>query len=168
MEVREKEETISSVVNYSATRRLKIPELSKLFPQFPRINDNKGGMMNLKIWLTLSILVSIFWGVRSAFLFVNTPKCGLSEQFPRWGRFFIYSYQFIFNFVGSMAGWACFYILVVRVSIYYPSMEGFNVTDLWLFIFSVIGLTGHLPQSTYGLVESFSKFANALAKKYST
>lgn len=123
--------------------------------------------MDLKFWMIFSIIASVFWGIRAAFLFVHTPTIGLSEKYPRWGRFFIYSYQFIFNFVGSMAGWACFYALIVRVSSYYPSMKGFNFGDVLLFIFSVIGLSGHLPQTIYGFVEAFGNLATAATKKIS-
>ena len=92
---------------------------------------------------------------------------GLSKKYPQLGTFFIWSYQFIFNFVGSMAGWACFYALIVRVHACYPGMKGFNLGDIVLFIFSVMGLTGHLPQAFYGIVESFGALASAAAKKIS-
>ena len=117
----------------------------------------------INYWIVAAIIMSFFWGIRSGFLF--TPD--KSGRYPRIRRFFICSYQFIFNFVGSMAGWCCFYALTVRVQSRLPDLRGFNFGDVLLFIFALLGLTGHLPQVISGFVASFGKLAEAAMKKIS-
>ena len=83
------------------------------------------------------------------------------DQTSKLGYFFWLSYQLIFNFVGSFAGWICFYVLLVRAQSKLPDLSGFNLGDFILFLLSLLGLTGHLPQTLYGLVVSIGKFAEA-------
>lgn len=107
----------------------------------------------LALWLWLAIIMSLFWGVRSIILFAE------SRNF--WWK----SYQFIFNFVGSFAGWFCFYVLLIRTQNNMPRSQGFAVGDIILFIVSLLGLTGHLPQVTYGFVESFVEITKRAMEK---
>jgi len=104
-------------------------------------------------WFWLALVMSLFWGIRSTFLFAN------SRNF--WWK----SYQFIFNFVGSFAGWFCFYVLLVRTHNNMPQFQGFVGGDILLFAVSLLGLTGHLPQVTYGLVEGFAEIAKRAIDK---
>ena len=46
-----------------------------------------------------------------------------------------------------------------------PNFQGFTVGDIVLFFISLLGLTGHLPQSVYGVVESFSKIGEIATQK---
>ena len=43
----------------------------------------------------------------------------------------------------------------------------FDLADLVLFIISFLGVTGHLPQSLYGLVESLGRLAGVVVNKIS-
>ena len=104
-------------------------------------------------WLCLAIIMSVFWGIRGTILFAK------SRNF--WWK----SYQFIFNFVGSFAGWFCFYALLIKSQNNITTFRGFGGSDFVLFILSLIGLTGHLPQALYGFVESFSKIAEKATEK---
>jgi len=128
-------------------------------------------------WIMLSILFSLFWGVRSVYFFTTNPAKNLTgEQSSRFpflricpclGGFFIASYQFVFNFVGSFAGWCCLYVLLVRIEAQTIEKINFSGGDVLLFIGSLLGITGHLPQALLGFVESFSKIAEKATDKLS-
>lgn len=104
-------------------------------------------------WFWLALIMSLFWGTRSVILF------GISRNF--WWK----SYQFIFNFVGSFAGWFCFYVLLIRTQNNMPRFQTLTIGDIILFVVSLLGLTGHLPQVTYGLVEGFAEIAKKATDK---
>jgi hypothetical protein len=109
-------------------------------------------------WLLLASLSSIFWGVRSAYLFgTKAASC--------WTSFFVRSYQFIFNFVGSFAGWCCLYVLLLRINNVALATHDFTGGDVLLFLLSLFGLTGHLPQATYGLVQAVESLAQKAIEK---
>ena len=46
-------------------------------------------------WFWMALILSFYWGIRATFLFAKDRNL--------WWK----SYQFIFNFVGSFAGWGC-------------------------------------------------------------
>lgn len=106
----------------------------------------------IKYWLLSAIVMSLFWGIRSTILF--------GEK-----KFWMMSYQFLFNFIGSFAGWFCFVALLTRVQDYLPSFVGFTSGDIVLFFTSLLGLTGHLPQATYGIVQGFAELGKKVADK---
>lgn len=105
------------------------------------------------VWLTLASIMSLFWGVRAIVLF------------ERERNFWWKSYQFIFNFIGSFFGWGCFYVLLVRTQNSMPTFKDFSVGDVVLFVLSLLGLTGHLPQATYGLVAGLADIARKITTK---
>jgi hypothetical protein len=111
-----------------------------------------------RYWLLLATAFSLFWGIRSAYLFrTNMPSHG--------AKFFIASYQFLFNFIGSFAGWCCFYVLLVRINGQPLSTRDFSGGDVVLFVVSLLALTGHLPQATYGIIQAVESLAQkAIAK----
>lgn len=120
-------------------------------------------------WFGLAIAMSLFWGLRSAFLMTEKPHHGVTkgrfiwaDACPCLGIFFIASYQFLFNFIGSMAGWGCLHVLLVRVRTQTDLFGNIGAVDFFLFLFSVIGLTGHLPQTLYGFVVSVGKVGESL------
>lgn len=124
-----------------------------------------------KYWIFLSMTMSLFWGIRSAFLYARRPHYGtLAEHFISenkylgWGYFFMASYQFLFNFIGSMAGWFCFHMLLMRLRPQEGMLLVLSAADFFLFLFAVIGLTGHLPQTLYGFVVSVGNIGDALVK----
>lgn len=104
-------------------------------------------------WFWCALVMSLFWGLRGVFLFAKSRNY--------WWK----SYQFIFNFVGSFAGWCCFYALLIRVQYNIPDFRGFTWGDFILFIISLLALTGHLPQSIYGLVEGFAEISKKATEK---
>ncbi len=105
------------------------------------------------ITLLLSVLMSVFWGIRSVCLFADfSQKKGINN----WQKFLMKAYQFIFNFIGSLFGWGAFYILLIRLKNCSDTFSNISVIDLILFFISLLGLTGHLPQVTYGIVKAMS------------
>lgn len=101
----------------------------------------------LCFWFWFALIMSFFWGIRAIALF------GSGRNF--WWK----SYQFIFNFTGSFAGWSCFYVLLIKTQNNMPAFKDLGAGDIVLFIASLLGLTGHLPQVTYGFVEGFDEIA---------
>lgn len=107
----------------------------------------------ISLWFWLALAMSLYWGIRALILFAQ-------------GRNWCWkSYQFIFNFIGSFAGWCCFYALLVRTRNNIPSFQGFTSGDVVLFIISLLGLTGHLPEVTYGLVRGFGELGKKVLEK---
>ena len=104
-------------------------------------------------WFWLALAMSLFWGVRSVNLFAKTRN--------GWWK----CYQFLFNFIGSFAGWSCFYILLIRAKNKLPDFQILTIGDIVLFIFSLLGLTGHLPETIYGFVKGFSEIGNKILSK---
>jgi hypothetical protein len=121
-------------------------------------------------WLYCALAMSFFWGFRGVFFFgLDTLEgCGPSafrKRHPRWERFFQGSYQFVFNGVGSFAGWLCLYALAVHVRPRLPGLTGFGWGDVLLFVFALVGLTGHLPQAVVGFLRIFEKIGEKVASK---
>ncbi len=131
----------------------------------------------ISYWWVAGLIMSLLWGLRAVALFPD-------DKHPRWGFF----YQFMFNFVGSLAGWCCVYALAVRMWVVLPSPQSllvrggpvpaglrgqalnppsFTGGDFLLFLMSFLGVTGHLPQAMAGLVSSIEKLAEVAAKKIS-
>ena len=105
------------------------------------------------VWLTLASIMSLFWGVRAIVLFESKRNF--------WWK----SYAFIFNFVGSFFGWGCFYVLLIRIQNSMPTFKDFSGGDIVLFVLSLLGLTGHLPQAIYGLVEDLAEIVKKITAK---
>lgn len=121
-------------------------------------------------WILGAVVMSIFWGVRGVFLFATDTAQALEptsfrKRHPNLERFFQGTYQFIFNGVGSFAGWFYLYALAARVRSRLPSMTGFSWGDLLLFMFALLGLTGHLPQAVVGFLRVFERIGEKVAQK---
>ena len=113
----------------------------------------------LNNWLWISIPISVIWGLYGC-QFVVAAKLVPPQKW--FNKFFAYFYQFNFNFIGSFAGWCCFYILGNR---YLNPNIGLNSVDLMLFFLLLLGLTGHLPQTIFGIVGAFSKLGEIATQK---
>ncbi len=108
------------------------------------------------------MLFSIFYGIRANF--VDTIE--YDGKYSKTAKIFNSIYIFIFHFLGSFTGWVLLYGLVLRLESLYPSsMNQLKLVDFLLLLFAFLGLTGHLPQSMYGLVLSFSKLVESMVKK---
>lgn len=125
------------------------------------------------LWLCCAIAMSVLWGLRGVFFFgldttvevKSLQPASFRRRHPNWERFFQSAYQFIFNGVGSFAGWLCLYALAVRVQSRLPCLAGFSWGDVLLFVFALLGLTGHLPQAVVGFLGVFEKIGEKVAQK---
>ena len=124
----------------------------------------------IKYWLWFAFPMSLYWGVRSLILYTTDLKERIGKEKQRLyflrkrGKFcgilLVGGYQFIFNFVGSFAGWCCLYVLIKHTS-----FKSLRLADFVLFILSIMGLSGHLPQFIYGIVMSPETMARIMSKK---
>lgn len=109
-------------------------------------------------WLWVMVLASLLWGIRGIFFYPENTK-GVKI-------FFIMGiYQFVFNFVGSLAGWFSAYILFKRLECTAPSFKDLGIVDLILFLVAFLGLTGHLPQVLYTAIRSIERFVSLMIDK---
>ncbi|MFH1023779.1 MAG: hypothetical protein V1809_10385 [Planctomycetota bacterium] len=104
-------------------------------------------------WFCLALASGLFWGIRGVVLFESNRGW--------WWK----SYQFIFNIVGSFAGWCCLYVLLTRTQHAMPECRGFSMGDVFLFVISMLGLTGHLPMVIWGIVDGFSEIEKRAVQK---
>lgn len=87
-------------------------------------------------WLWVAVLASLFWGVYGW-------RYEKVKKIKKAGNF-------ISEFIGSFAGWCCFYILTCRLEIPYSKIEA---VDIWLIIGAVVGMAGY----SYRIVELIEK-----------
>ena len=75
--------------------------------------------------------------------------------------------QFIFNFMGGFFGWICLYIFARKnLNVFDCDIDfSFNWPDLFLFVFSFLGLSGYLPQTILSVTNAFSSLLAVLADK---
>lgn len=113
----------------------------------------------IKYWFPSALIMSLFWGIRAIFFVLikqlksETDKIAM---YPKTSFVLVHVvYQFLFHFIGSFAGWFCFYVLLLKAN---ASLLSFTGSDFILFLISLLGLTGHIPQTLYGLVVSIGKF----------
>lgn len=109
----------------------------------------------LASWFWLALIMSFYWGIRAVQLFTNNLNW-------HWKV-----YQFVFNFIGSFAGWCCFYVLLVRTQNNFPSFQSLALSDVILFVISLLGLTGHLPEVIYGFVKGLEEITRKAFEKLS-
>lgn len=126
-------------------------------------------------WIVFGIIgiFGIYWGFRGAYYDYHygesnrksehlPPPSDREKKLVLWFIWLIY--DFIFHVVGFLAGCACLYVLINRISAD-CHFQNLAFVDLILFIFSVLGLTGHLPQTLYGFVKAFGMLAREAAAK---
>lgn len=117
--------------------------------------------MELKYWLGLAILFSAFYGVRANFV----DPIGYDGRYKKTVKILNAVYSFIFHFLGSFVGWFLLYCLSVRINSLSTNMNQLESIDILLLLFGFLGITGHLPQTLYGLVSSFGKVAESIANR---
>jgi len=125
----------------------------------------------LKYWLWFALFMSIYWGIRGLILYTTdlVERLGtkrkkelylLRKKGISWGILFVGVYEFIFNFVGSFAGWCCLYIFIKHAS-----FTNLKLADFVLIILSIMGLSGLLPNFIKGIVIFPKAIATYFAKK---
>jgi len=124
----------------------------------------------LKYWLWFAFLMSVYWGIRALILY-STDLVGrlgpehqklyfLRKRGKFWGIFLVGGYEFIFNFVGSLAGWCCLYVFIKHAS--FTEIE---LSDLVFLVLGIMGLSGRLPRFILGIIMLPTAVANYISKK---
>src|SRR5438128_683644 len=104
----------------------------------------------------IAVSVSIFYGVRGLNIFnVGTQDWSKSE----------WCHQIWLNFVGSIAGWAVLFPIVVKLYrlIATDTAADFGIWDGIAFLIGFVGITGHLPVTILPLIEQVPKAIAAAA-----
>jgi len=115
---------------------------------------------------------------------VANENLGLKKEnkieWPRWQRVLVHYFQdFIYNFVGSLTGYAALYLLSYRLFISaganLPPPPGFlldppNIhllgwSDLGLTVVALLGITAKLPQTVEGFILSIGKAVETITGK---
>ena len=116
------------------------------------------------IYIIVAFFLSVFYGIRANFV----DSIAYNGWYKRTAATLNAIYIFIFHFLGSVLGWLLLYSLIIRISNKCPNLSSIDYIDLLLLLFGFLGITGHLPQSLYGFVKSFSKIAESVANKISS
>ena len=124
----------------------------------------------LKYWLWFAFFMSIYWGIRNLILYTTDLVERLGLKPPRsyflrkrgkfWGISLIGGYEFIFNFVGSLAGWCCLYVFIK-----YADFTKIELSDFVFLILGIMGLGGRLPRFILGIIKLPTAVANYISKK---
>jgi len=118
--------------------------------------------MAFPVWLSytfciLGTLFSLFYGFKACGVF------GIkSEGKPRsW-----YIHQFWFNLAGSAIGWCTAWFVSLRVwhHMVNISPDDLGWSDAGLIAVAFVGITGHLPYATAGLLEGLKLLALKLTR----
>ena len=100
---------------------------------------------------------SFFYGIKATKIFdVRAPDAPTSWKF----------HQFWLNFLGSVLGWVLFTFAAIRVFQCYGGSctQPLNTWDAGMLLAGFIGVTGHLPIATVGLILHFSNLVEKYAK----
>lgn len=113
-----------------------------------------------QFWV-IAVLSSLFYGFAAFKIFSVDTK---DRPFLWW------AHQIWFNFLGSLAGWAAFWFLSLRVIEVAPAnyMRYISIWDAATAVVAFIGMTGHLPYTLDILLRGINDLAGkvlALMKK---
>jgi len=75
-----------------------------------------------------------------------------------------YSHEFIYNFVGSLAGWIALYVLSYQFLVCTGPCHLLGRSDLGLAVLALLGITGKLPETIQGVIMSLAKSVEYLVK----
>jgi hypothetical protein len=97
--------------------------------------------------LIIGLLFSLYYGFKAAKIFhVETTRFAPSEKL----------HQFWLNFLGSALGWLLFGFGVARVLQCVDQCSSpVGLWDAVLLFAGFVGVTGHLPMATVGLIQHF-------------
>jgi hypothetical protein len=118
----------------------------------------------------LALIASIFYGSYAINIFFAKAKVKDTK-----GEHFSWKiHQFWLNFIGSFSGWIILFFLLKRIE-HLPSKDyvfTFSFQDLISFFICFIGITGYLPSTIIGIINSFglivSKFIESISNLFPT
>ena len=75
-------------------------------------------------------------------------------------------HQWWFNFIGCLTGWVIIWILlpVIVQGVCYQNVDSFQFIDFILLITGLLGITGHLPMTLFGIAISSNAIINKVFK----
>ncbi len=74
-------------------------------------------------------------------------------------------YQCWFNFIGSFVGWVLVVLLYVKIRRQGWDIGNPSISQLLLFSIALLGITGWLPKTLYGIASSIAILAFALEER---
>jgi hypothetical protein len=110
------------------------------------------------IFWVVAFIFSSFYGVRAYYV----------DGFHKMEfKTFNFIYAFNFHFLGSMIfGWSYAYVLIKYSNIESNGLIGLFCLKNFIHLFVVyIGVSGHFPQATYGVVKTFNKIIESILSK---
>ena len=116
----------------------------------------------------LAIVASLFFGFYAINIFFAKAKVSETKN----EHFSWKMHQFWLNLVGSLSGWIILYFLLKRVEHLAPNdyVFTFSFVDFISFVLCFIGITGYMPVTIVGLINSFglivSKFVESISKLF--
>ena len=115
-------------------------------------------MADVMYWI-FAFLMSMFFGFWSAEIFGSKAE--------KWNTPH-HLYQWWFNFIGSLTGWAVLYLLLFARFDWGKSAAVNNVgaTDILLLLIAFIGISGHLPMATTGIFHGSYVWLRNLLNKH--
>ena len=115
------------------------------------------------VCLCLALGSSVVLAVRRCYLDKHEDDSSAGGR-PRFLRLANRYYSFLFNFSGSLAGWFFLLALWTRARSD-KALSALGWVDLVLFLFGFVGITGHLPETAYGLVKSIGRLVDVAADR---
>ena len=104
------------------------------------------------LFFVFAVVFSAFWAVYGVKQEKEDIQVGNEKIKEEKNKRTMYSIKrlgvILSEFVGSFAGWCCFYILIYRIQ--YCTFIGLNGVDVFLIIGAVIGMAGY----SYKIVEA--------------
>lgn len=147
--------------------------------EFPILHD--------KLFIGLALVLSTILGIRGIAIHINVSKDENArlrgEQKAEWKTWQVilvyYVADFIFNFVGSLAGWIALYMLSYRLftctgpcplppSNYLldrPNLHLLGWPELALAVLALLGITGRLPETMQNFIGSIAEAVKSLTGK---
>lgn len=150
------------------------------FLQFPLLHPS--------LFWTMAFILSIAFGFRGILIqqhrVANENRLlkaqNLVEWTPKQIIFVHYFQDFVYNLVGSLAGWAALYLLTYRLFLdagpvvppppagfvlEYPNVRGMGWSELALAVVALLGITAKLPQTIEGFILSFARAVETVTSK---
>jgi len=114
------------------------------------------------IFLILAILFSVFYGIFWKQIWA-TPLSPLSLGLTK-SRLL---HEVWFNFIGSLTGWTCLYIIYKSLSAFTWQTIVINISwqHIFLFIIALMGITGLLPYILWSISRAVDQIIGKILKK---
>lgn len=136
-------------------------------------------LVHEKMFSIIAIVISLVFGIRGIAIQMHDVKNenirlknNGEVEWSKWQRLLVHYLQdFIYNFVGSLAGWIALYMLSYRLFIstggapappsgYLLDQPNFHLlgwSGLGLAVVALLGITAKLPQTVEGFIRSIGR-----------